>query len=241
MQLSNFRAINKKIRNIIILLLVVLMSACHLVGRRNNNNNSQNRPSGQTQAGQVPANNRLAQSNQNAQGGGNVPSTVANGSGGGNRRRVISSPHCSWGFVGPKKIHCLNNTYVYGSVICGIDSHKVFCQEQFTTDIRLCIADNAPNTLTCEQQTRGVRSGSSSSGGNQPEVSEIPDPSCNWGFVGPRRVQCRGKTYIYSPSVICSSKIYDQIFCEARFIYNINLCKGDNQPDTINCFHQNFP
>ncbi len=225
-----------KIKNIIIFFIVIVfLPACF--GRRNNNaqqgnsqpqRTSQNIPNTQTRT--VTNTTQPIQPNQFGQR--NVAG-VANTQFNNPRTRMNTT--CSWGFVGPKRFNCLNNTYVYGSVMCGVNVRQAFCEQRFSHDVSTCIADNSPNTQSCNQQMQRQRTSSTTDG------SVIPDPTCNFGSIGPRFVSCDGKDYAYIGSAICNLQIYNRIFCERRLISNIQSCIADNRADTLLCLGQHFP
>lgn len=60
---------------------------------------------------------------------------------------------------------------------------------------------------------------------------------CNWGFMGPYYFKCQGKTYVYG-SPICGEKIYENIFCEEKYSFNVQDCVADESPDTVTCYNK---
>jgi hypothetical protein len=60
---------------------------------------------------------------------------------------------------------------------------------------------------------------------------------CNWGFVGPKIISCKGEKY-YFGTAACDSGIYRNLFCHEKFNQSGKECSDDVLPETIRCYNQ---
>ena len=100
-----------------------------------------------------------------------------------------------------------------------------------------CNNSSKPSQRTSPQPTP---SNPTPSQPENPTSSENIPPNlnefCNWGFAGPQKFECRGKTYTYG-SVACKSGFYQNVFCESKYSTHGYTCQEDESPDTIACYN----
>ncbi len=70
-----------------------------------------------------------------------------------------------------------------------------------------------------------------------PNMNPNANEFCNWGVIGPKIFECRGKKYAHG-STYCPSGSYENIFCEDRLSANGRACQADQSPDTVFCRQQ---
>lgn len=137
-------------------------------------------------------------------------------------QNVNANEFCNWGFTGPGIFECRGKRYAHGTTVCPSGTYKnIFCEERLSTSGRACQADQSPDTVACRQQFQ------QSHANNQGE-------HCKWGFGGPKRFQCDGKTYVHG-FIRCASGSTDDLFCEARYANSISACQNDESLETIDC------
>ena len=140
---------------------------------------------------------------------------------------------CNWGTAGPQRFQCRGKTYVYGIISCSSGfTEDVFCEEQYSYSGQACKADTSPDTVACHSLLPPSGSPPHSPPGTSPGHS---NEFCNWGFAGPQRFHCRGKTYIYGVVSCVPSGVTGELFCEEQYVHNGPACKADNSPDTVAC------